>query len=167
VLSPEHRKLLVIDQGVVAFVINLVLNGGIGWLIFRSAAEVPVWGESSAGGDLLVTALLLPLLTAVIVSKLVAGQVESGKLPPLASHQIPDSGFSLRPSAIRGFALGGMAIVLAALPVVAALSLSASTGFASSDFIGFKAVWGGLLGASVSPVIAWWALADASRRKLG
>ena len=165
-LHPEHRKLLVVDQGVVAVVINLVLNGGIAWLLFRSVSQIPLWGESSVGGDLIVTALLLPLLTCLIVSKIVGHQVRSGKLPPLPNGQIPESGWSHRSSALRGLFLGGCSILLGALPVVAALSIADSASFDAFAFIGYKAMWAGLLAGTISPVIAWWALADASRTRV-
>ena len=113
--------------------------------------------------DLLVTALVLPVLSCLIVSKIVFGQVRSGKTPPLPTTQVPESGWSLRSSTLRGLFLGGCAVVLAALPVVAALSIADSAAFESTWFIGYKAIWAGGLAGVITPLIAWWALADASR----
>jgi hypothetical protein len=98
--SPEHRELLVVEQGVGAFTVNVVINGAIGWLLFRSIAEIPLWGETSVGGDLLATALLLPLLSGLIVSKIVGRKPRMGKLSPLPNSQIPDLGWSLRSSLV-------------------------------------------------------------------
>ena len=162
-LSPEHRKLLVVEQGIVAFVINVLLNGGIAWLLFRSVSEIPLWGEQSVGGDLMITSILLPVLSCIIVSKIVGNQVRDGKIPRLPDAQIPASGFSFRASAIRGLFLGACALLLAASPVVAALHIGDAASFESGAFIAYKAVWAGLLAGVISPVIAWWALADASR----
>jgi hypothetical protein len=162
-LAPEHRKLLIIEQGIAALVINVLLNGGIAYLLFRSMAKVPLWGDSSAGGDLLITAVLLPLLTCLIVSRIIGKQVRDGKLPPLPTRLIPASGWSHRPTLQRGLFLGSCALLLAALPVVAALSLANSASFEAMSFVGYKALWAGLLAGAVSPIIAWWALADASR----
>jgi hypothetical protein len=64
---------------------------------------------------------------------------------------------------MRGLFLGACSILLAALPVVAALSIADSASFEAFAFIGYKAMWAGLLAGTISPVIAWWALADASR----
>lgn len=164
-LQPEHRKLLVIDQGAVAFVINVVLNGGIAWLLFRSASTIPIWGETSVGVDLVATAILLPILTCLIVSRIVGGEVRKGKLPPLPSDQIPISGWSHRSSFLRGVFLAGCAIVVFALPVVVALSIADAAAFGASAFIGYKAMWAGLMAGTLSPIVAWWALADASRRR--
>jgi len=73
-LSSEHRSFLVLHQGLVPTGFNLVLNGLIAWLLFRTATSVPLWGESGMGIDLLATAFLLPFLTCLIVSRLVGGQ---------------------------------------------------------------------------------------------
>jgi len=162
-LSAEHRKLLFVDQGIVAVAINLLINGVIAWLLFRSISVIPLWGESSVAVDLLATAILLPLLTCLIVSRIVSAQVRNGKIPPLPNARIPQSGWSLRSTAARGLFLGVCAFFLAALPVVAALTIADSAAFESMGFIGYKAVWAGLLAGTVSPIIAWWALVDASR----
>ena len=84
----------------------------------------------------------------------------------LVDGQLPESGWSRRSTLQRGLFLGLCALLLAASPVVAALSLAEAAGFEASAFIGYKAAWGGLLGGAVSPIIAWWALADASRDEL-
>jgi len=162
-LSAEHRKFLIVDQGLVPTAFNLVLNGLIAWLIFRSATSVPLWGESSIGVDLLATAFLLPFLTCVIVSRLVTGQVRSGKLSPLPQLQVPLAGWSLRPAAARGLILGAGGVLLGAAPLVAALSIGNSQPFDVGAFIGFKAVWAAMLAAVATPVVGWWALAHASR----
>ena len=47
--SGAHRRFLVVDQGLTPAIFNFFLNGGIAWLIVRSAKEVPIWGEPSAG----------------------------------------------------------------------------------------------------------------------
>lgn len=166
-LSSEHRRFLVVDQAVVPGIFNLVLNAGIAWLLFRSVSMIPLWGatsdEASAGVDLLATAFLLPFFSCLIVSRLVVGQVRSGKLAPLPPERIPVSGWSHRSIFVRGLFLGVCGIVLAAAPLVAALSIADSASFGTNAFVGFKAGWTALLAAVISPVIAWWALAHASR----
>ena len=82
-LSGPHQRFLLIEQGAVPTVFNFALNGAIAWALFRSAEEVPLWGESSVGVDLLATAFLLPFLTCLIVSAIVARHVRDGKVPPL------------------------------------------------------------------------------------
>jgi len=162
-LSQRHRRFVLIDQGLVPMVFNVVLNGAIAWALFRAVAEVPLWGDSSVGMDLLFTAFLLPFLTCLIVSRLVARDVRSGKLPPLPGVQLPHSRWFERASWKRGLLLGVCGVVFAAVPLVWALSLGQARPFPTSSFVVFKAVWAGGLAALVTPIVGWWALASASR----
>lgn len=162
-LSPVHRRFLLVDQGVVPTVFNLLLNGTIAWLLFRSVSIVPLWGQSGIATDLLVTAFLLPFLTCVIVSRLVAHRVRDGAIAALPLSQLPALGWSHRSVISRGSFLAGCAIMLAALPVVTALSLASSGSFGLWAFVGFKAGWAALLASVVTPAVGWWALVQASR----
>ena len=161
-LSDRHRHFLRIDQGVVPAIFNVVINGVIAWAILRAHAHVPLWGEPSVGVDLLATGFLLPFLTCLIVSRLIGGQVRNGKLPPLESHQIASRGWHHRSSLQRGLFLGFVGVVFASAPIVAALEIARAQPIALYSFVGFKAIWAGLLAAVLSPLIAWWALASAS-----
>jgi hypothetical protein len=161
-LSAAHRRLLIVDNGVGAAAFNFALNGAIAWLLFRSATHVPLWGQPSIAGDTLITAFLLPFLTCLIVSRLVARQVEEGRIPRLSEAPSAASSWSRRSPLQRGALLGAASVVLAAVPVVVALTLSGSAGFALWPFIGFKAAFAAFLAAIVTPLVAWWALLRAS-----
>jgi hypothetical protein len=161
-LSAAHRRLLLVDNGIGAAVFNFALNAAIAWLLFREVAQVPLWGQSSVAGDTLITAFLLPFLTCLIVSRLVARQVEQGRIPRLSGGERAASAWSARSPLQRGVLLGAASVALAAVPVVAALSLSGSAGFALWPFIGFKAAFAACLAAIVTPLVAWWALLRAS-----
>lgn len=160
--SDQHRRFLLIEQAAVPTVFNFALNGGIAWVLFRSVATVPLWGESSVGVDLLVTAFLLPFLTCVIVSTLIARKVRAGKLPKLSQGQLPHSRWFERSASQRGLFLGTAGVLFGALPLVWALSLGQSQPIPMSSFVMFKAVWAGLLALMVTPIVGWWALANAS-----
>jgi hypothetical protein len=161
--SNEHRRFLLIEQAAVPTAFNFALNGVIAWVLFRSVAEVPLWGESSIGVDILVTAFLLPFLTCVIVSALIGRKVRAGKLPRLSPSQLPHSRWFERSVSQRGLLLGFAGVVFGALPLVWALSLGQSQPIPLSSFVIFKAVWAGLLAMIVTPIVGWWALASASR----
>jgi hypothetical protein len=163
-LSDRHQRFLVIGQGAVPTLFNLVLNGAIAWALFRSATHVPLWGESSLGVDLLATAFLLPFLTCLIVSPLVRRHVRDGKVPPLPQAQLPHTGWAERSPLQRAIVLGAAGVVFGALPLVWALSLAQAQPFAVHSFVAFKAVWAALLALAVTPVVGWWALASASRQ---
>ena len=161
-LSDRHQRFLMIEQGAVPTVFNFALNGAIAWALFRSAAHVPLWGEQSVAGDTLITAFLLPLLTCLIVSRLVTRQVEQGHLPPLRGANLPFSGPSRLSTGVRGTLLGVTAMAFAAAPLVGALDAAEFSGFALWPFIAFKAAFAALLAAFVTPLVGWWALIRAS-----
>ncbi len=162
-LSAAHQRFLIIEQGAVPTVFNFALNGAIAWALFRSAADVPLWGESSLGVDLIATGFLLPFLTCLIVSAIVARHVRDGKVPPLRGDQLPNTRWFERTTLQRGLALGAAGVVFAALPLVWALHLAQAQPLAVYSFVTFKAVWAAMLALLVTPVIGWWALANASR----
>ena len=43
-MSPRHRRYLLLDQGIGAGILNLLLNAGIAWLLFRGmeGSRIPV-----------------------------------------------------------------------------------------------------------------------------
>ena len=161
--SSRHRKFFLIEQGAIPTLFNLVLNGLIAWALFRSAADVPLWGESSLGMDLLITAFLLPFLTCLIVSAIVTRHVRSGKVPPLALAQLPHSHWFERSSSSRGVFLGAVGVLFGAVPLVWALSLGQAQPFSVPSFVVFKAVWAAMLALMFTPLVGWWALANASK----
>ena len=162
-LSAPHRRLLIVDLGVGAALFNFGLNAAIAWLLFRSLARVPLWGDSSVAGDTLITAFVLPFLTSLIVSRTVHRQVSGGRIPRLATADPALASFAKRSPSARGALLGAASVVLVAVPVVAALGGSGFEGFALWPFIGFKAAFAACLAALVTPLIGWWALVRASR----
>lgn len=165
-LSREHRRFLVRDQIFGSIVVNFLLNAGIAWVTFRSVEAVPLWGTSSIAADTLGTAFILPLLTSIIVSRLVWMDVRRGRLPPLPAAATFASPWPRRSSASRGALVGAVAMVAAAVPVVAVFALAGPTELRTAPFIWFKAGFAAALGAFVTPLLAWWALSRASSPEL-
>jgi len=84
-------------------------------------------------------------------------------VPPLGETQLPQTRWFERSPLQRGLALGAAGVVFGALPLVWALQLAQAQPLAVSAFVAFKAVWAALLALVVTPVVGWWALANASR----
>ena len=162
----QHKKFIFVDQSLMPGVFNLIINGLICWLLFRSIDTLSLWGEHSFGPDLLITALLLPALTCAIVSPLIARQVASGKVLPLDRSYLDENGVGSKPLIVRVVIIGIAGVVFAGFPFVGLLNViqpqAEAVTMASTHYIVFKAIWAALTAMIVSPVIAWWALQSSS-----
>lgn len=160
-VSPEHRRFLLLEQGLGAGVVNAVLNALIAWLSFRSTMMVPFWGQQSIGADTIGTCIILPLLTTLIATPLCRARVRAGALSPLAPTPtlgrvlggLPTGTFT------RGLVVGVLTAMVVAPPTLLALRWLGVTAWPLATFIGFKGVFGGMLGAVVTPIVAWGAIA--------
>ncbi len=160
-MSPDHRRYLVLEQGVGAAFVNFVLNGLIAWAMFRGHEVVPLWGQQSIAGDTIGTTFMLPLLTCLIVTPLARQQVHHGRFAALGWSV--DSHPTLAWVPTRTF-WRGLAIALACTIAVAPISIFALdtlqlTAMNFWSFVTFKASFAALLAAVVTPFIALWAIA--------
>jgi len=156
-MPPVVRRYLLLDQGVGAGVINLLINAAIAWAVFHGATTVPMWGEQSIGADTIGTTFLLPFLTCLIATRIVRAQVRSGRVPAYAA--IPPLLARLpRGAAARGAVLGAIGVAVVGVPAAFALSLLGVAEMRFWPFVGFKAVFAALLATVVTPVIALYAL---------
>lgn len=160
----QHRRFLLLEQGVGSALFNFLLNGVIAWLVFGSLERVPLWGEQSIAGDTVGTAFLLPFFTCLIVTRLARGQVRSGKLPPLAWRRAEHAALGLLPHGTfaRALVLGVVCVAVAAPPSLWLLGRLGVDDMSSWGFVAFKAGFAAVLAAIVTPLIALCALGDAA-----
>lgn len=163
-LSAEHRRFLVVDEIVVPAIVNFAINAALAWLTLRGRATLPLWGASSIAVDTLVTAMVLPILTALVAAFLIRLRVARGTLSPLPPERLAPSRWSRRSAWVRGALLGAVAVVLLATPLVLVLALAGVDALGASRFIWLKASFATAVGLVVTPPLGWWALVDASRR---
>jgi hypothetical protein len=160
--AASRRRFFLVDQGLVPFALNFVLNGAIAWAMFRGVESVPFLGQSGIVGDTLITSFLLPFATCLIVTGLIHKQLASGKLHALAVA--PRSGIgsflAARGKASRGALLGVAAVALLGVPTLALLSVAGVDALAHDAFLWFKAGYAGAVAAVAQPAIAWLALAS-------
>lgn len=162
-MLPAHRYYLFIEQCIGSAVVNFVLNAAIAWLMFRTAASVPMWGQQSVASDTVGTGFFLPFLTGLIVTRMAQGRLRAGKLPALSwtreSH--PVLTWLPRGTFQRAFRLGIAGAVVVSPPTVALLAAFGVVTLPLWSFVVFKASFAAALAAVVTPVIALWAIADA------
>jgi hypothetical protein len=164
-LTPVHRRYLLLEHGVGSGVFNFVLNALIAFLMFRGSATVPLWGQQSIGGDTIGTTFFLPFLTTLLVTRIAEGHVRRGRVPALPGGRrlIPFVDRLPPGRAARGAVLGLAGIVAVGLPAAALLTFFEAGPMAFWPFVGFKAAFAAVLGALVTPVIALYAIAGADQ----
>ena len=130
---------------------NAFFNGIIAWLLLRSSPPLTWSGEHSFAVDVIATALLLPLIVALIViplqrSKLRKGKLQSFALPAGSVIQSIADRFpgSTGKSALL-FGLTGM-LVIAPLTLALFFALGIEQ-FAPLEYAIFKGLWAGLMAA--------------------
>jgi hypothetical protein len=159
----EHKQFLLVGELVGSTIVNFLLNAAIAWFLFRSLGRVPLFGRASIANDTIGTAFILPLLTAIIATPLVAIQVAHKKLPLIAADELHLSPWARRSLFVRGAAVGLAAVAFIAIPLVMLWSRFGPTDLSFAHFVWFKASFAAGVGALVTPLIGWWALQAASR----
>ncbi len=163
-LSQEHRRFLLVEQCAIPTTINLLVNGLIALLMNLSVDTVPIWGGGSVSLDLLATSFLLPLILCLAVSPSIKKKVQSGKLSPLPVDRLPIFHWYKRSPWLRALFLGVMGVIFAGIPIVWTLSLGQAQPFPVMSFVVFKAFWAAAIAFFITPIVGWWALANASRK---
>lgn len=165
-MTVSYKRFFSVDQGLIPGCFNFVINGGIAWWLNREAVSMPLWGGQSVVVDTIATAFLLPLITCLIVTPIVAGRVRKGLLTPLPqahlfNHHLP---LPARSTFMRALVAGLVGVICAALPVVVVWEVFGPRSVSIDEFLWFKAGFAAILGAFITSLIAWWALIDASQR---
>lgn len=160
-MSSDHRRFLLLEQGVGSALFNLVFNAGIAYLMFRHVEVVPFWGQQSIAGDTIGTTLLLPLITTLIVTPVARRRVRAGKLTPLGWSRLthPALGWLPAGTVARGLVLGLICMVAFAPLTLVALRAFEVGEFSFWRFVAFKAGFAAFLATLVTPLIALWAIA--------
>ncbi len=157
----EIRKLLMVDHGLIPGLFNFFINGGIAWWINQSKDEIPLWGQESVAMDFIATAFLLPLITCLIVTPMVAAKIKKGKLLSLQRTQALPS--ILKPVILRAIIVGLIAAVAVALPIVSLWHFFGPENVSVLSFVWLKGVFAFALGAMFSSLIAWLSIRDNSQ----
>lgn len=147
----EDSRSHLFHEAVVGGVSNTVFNGLIAWLMLRGGPPMAWSGAQSFAIDIAATALLLPLIVALIVIPLQRKKLRAGKLQPI--YLGPDSPLqALADRFPASTPLSALLFGLLGLVVIAPLTL---LGFyllgvqqvEPLPYALFKGVWAGLMAA--------------------
>jgi hypothetical protein len=169
-LSAHQRRWILLNAVMVAAVINAVLNAGIAWASVRSEdsvplSAVPLVDKPSVIADTIGTFFLLPLITCLLITTVAWHDVRTGKVSRLARPPISDRLRRRLPDTRlrRGLVLGAVCtVVMAPLAVLVLVALDFGD-LSVGEFVLYKAIFGVVLGALVTPPIALLALADPEK----
>ena len=164
-LTPAHRRFLIRDAFIIAALANAALNAFFAWLFTIGEDEVPLGAVPLVGGpsvtvDTVATCFVLTFLTTLAITTAVWKEMREGHLTrlPLApgsfAERLPDT--RLR----RATRLGLLCMFVLGPPLALILVLLDYGDLSIGEFITYKAIFGVLLGALVTPLIAMVAFGD-------
>lgn len=154
----DHGKSHLRHEVLVGGISNTIFNGIIAWLLLRNGPSLAWGGEHSFVVDVIATALLLPLIVALIVIPLQRGKLNKGKLqainlgPQSAVQSLADR---FPPSTFKSallFGLIGMCLI-APLTLLGFYVLGIQA-VPPLHYAIFKGLWAGLMaGVLVIPMV--------------
>jgi hypothetical protein len=164
-LTPAHKRFLVRDALLIAAVVNGVLNALIAWLFTFSEDEIPQAKAPLVGGpsvlvDTVATCFVLPFLTTLVITTVIWGEMRKGHLTKVA--RVRGSIIERLPKTrLRRATWVGLICLFVFGPLSAAGVLLFDYGDISvGEFVLYKAIFGIVLGAAVTPLIAMIAFSD-------
>ncbi|ELP33862.1 hypothetical protein [Rhodopirellula baltica] len=166
-------RYVLIGYVLIPLAINIAINVLLGWLLFLDQESIPVWGfPQSVAMEVVGTGFLLPLITAMISSRILIRHLHSGMVQPIlevesnsgiVSRLVSWVGRILRDASFGG-CLSFSVVVFPFLTIPVFLGLLGFHDDSVSPFtlIAVKAVYAGLCGLVVTPLIAVGLLREAN-----
>ncbi len=161
--TPNGRKQFITEFCLKPAFVNLVLSAAAGWMVYRSTAVVPFWGEQGIAADLVITTFIVAVLTYPITRGLVRAQLRTGRLRPFTRSELRDP-LRLFPKHVlfRSLFLALGSVLFLAAPVVLAGSLLRIEAAGFIPFLPLKAAFAAAVAAITGPLSAVSALVDAT-----
>ncbi len=167
-LSSRQRSFFLYEQILGPFLINFLLNALGGWLGYRHFTPIPMWTFPGAVLDILGGLGPLAFILSLITTPVVKRAVRKNKIEPLALAPETHPFLRLLPTTnLRRAIWFGFAVPFAFDPVI---SLGVLTTGADQlelwPFLVFKGAVYGVVAAVVSPIAAFYTLAQAGQSAL-
>jgi hypothetical protein len=145
-----------ITGGVVAVIVNVVINAVVGNAIYAKLATLPLTGDSSIAGDTIVGAFFIGFFTLLIVAPTTRREIRSGRVRGGGTLALP--GWFARRPVVTAIAGGLVSAALVGGGTVAVIAASGAAPMSSHAFLAFKiafaGAWGGLAAVLVAAVAA-------------
>jgi hypothetical protein len=160
-LSPAYRKYL-LSQSLIGALINFLVNGAVGWVLYSKLSEIPLYGSQSIAGDIVATSFLLPVLVCLIVTPLVRNEVRTAGLPAGSWIHPASSRVAhlLRNLPLRAMVVGVFAALLVSPVAIWTIDELGVVGLDFWSFLLLKATFAAALAGAITPIVAGLALAD-------
>lgn len=143
-------------SGVLAVVVNVVINAVVGHALYAGVAQVPLTGDPSIAGDTIVGAFLIAFFTIVVVAPATRREIRSGRVRGGGKLALP-GWFARRPllAAVAGGFVSAIVIGGGAVAIIAAVGVAPMAGQGFLAFkIAFAGAWGGLAAVLVAALAA-------------
>jgi hypothetical protein len=167
VFTAAQRRFLFVQNTLGAAVVNLVINGVIGWAITRGLDAFPVWSIPGAAADLAATGFGVSFGTCIAARigvnwELARGRVTAlAPVPPYASwyRRLPRQTFA------RSVWFGAVSLPVFVLPLLAAILIAGAPALERTAFIWLKAGFSAVQAAIVTPLIVLAVLFDLAQER--
>ena len=160
-MTASARNRFIVTQQLVPFAINAVLNGWIAWALHKHDSALPLWGKDGYAMDLVMTGILLPGITWLIMWPLLLRQAAAGKAPVTDGVPTP-WGIKLMPSTLwSGAAVIGLIGGVIGLLVTVIVQGFGAPALPGSTYALFKGVYGGLFPVLLQPAMVFAILRQA------
>jgi len=166
-VTPEQHRYVYVQSSIGGGVINVLLNGFLGWLATIGQPVFPTWKVPGVGPDIVATAFGVVFGTCIGVALQIHVDTKKGKItvPEVPAATSARHAKLPRSLWVRAFGLGAVAALVFAPPVLVALAFTAPPeGLARATFIVLKGLFAGVEAAIVTPFIVLWALLDVKPR---
>lgn len=141
--------------GVVAAVVNVVINAAVGWALYHSAARVPLVGDPSILGDTAVGGFLIGFFTLLMVLPAARREARSGRVVGIGPARPTRWREFLDAHPVYGAILAGLAVAgVGGGAAIAGLLVADIHGLATGPFLGFKVGFAGVAGTAAAVMAA-------------
>jgi hypothetical protein len=171
-VTPRDLRYLLLQCCLGSALVNVVINGGLGWATTRSLVSLPLWPSLPSfwrspgiAADVVGTAFGVTFGTCLGMAFQIRRDLKSGKIAPVR----PGPGVALLLARFpygtlrRSVGLGVVSVPLFAVPMVLVLLVLGVGAMERTPFIVLKACFAALEAAIVTPFIALAALGDIER----